>query len=65
MWTHIHAMNKLRSSSVNNESPLSVAEQISEKKKRNITKIAGKLRLEIRPHRHKRYLRQYDSLKFR
>jgi len=35
--THIHALNKL-SSSVNNGSPLSVAEQISEEKKRNMTK---------------------------
>lgn len=31
--THIPALNKLKSSSVNNESPLSVAGQISEKKK--------------------------------
>lgn len=32
MWTHIPALNKLISSSVNNESPLSVAEQILKKK---------------------------------
>jgi hypothetical protein len=38
MWTHIPALNKLISSSANSEIPLSVAEQISEKKKINITK---------------------------
>lgn len=36
--THIPSLNKLRSSSVNNESPLSVAEQISEKNEKKYDK---------------------------